>query len=79
MDLGKIYEDCAVRCRKERVPLDAEPNGAIHRWVSQNVKHRPDTAFFIVIGIAAAMADIEAQSEGFRDQFDRAAKLAFAR
>jgi hypothetical protein len=61
----------------EGVENDAEPMGAIHRWVVQNVDHRPETAFFIVLGISAAMDDLDAQQEGYRNQFDRALQKKF--
>lgn len=73
--LGKMYEQAAAMCVAEGVENDAEPCGALHRWVVANVTHRPDTAFFIVQGIAAAMADLDAQEQGYRDQGDRAAAL----
>ena len=72
VNLVEVYREAAQMCRDAGVPLDAEPGGAIHQWVVQNVKHRPDTAFWIVTGIASAMADLDAQDEGYADQIDRA-------
>ena len=77
--LENLYKQCAVKCREDGVALDSGPCGDIHRWVMQHVKHREGTAFYIVLGIAAAMADLDARDEGFADQFDRAAKKAFTK
>ena len=74
MNLDEEYRRMAEKASVEGVPNDAEPMGAIHRWVAENVNHRPETAFFIVLGISAAMADMDAQSEGYRNQFDRSLK-----
>ena len=78
-DLDLVYRECAVRCQEEGIPNDDSPFGAIHCWVISNVRHRSDTAFYIVLGISGAMADLDAQSEGFTDQLGRAAKKAFSR
>lgn len=73
--LGELYREAGIKCREAGTKLDAEPCGAIHEWVIQNVKFRPGTEFFIVQGIASAMADLDAQDEGFENQLDRAAHL----
>lgn len=77
MDLDAMYEQMAELCEAAGLAIDDTPNGAIHRWVMQNVKHRPDTAFFIVLGIAGAMADRAARREGYSSAGHRAAILAF--
>ena len=79
IDLEELYRECAIRCRDEGIANDDSPFGAIHCWVISNVRHRSDTAFYIVLGISGAMADLDAQFEGFTDQLDRAAKKAFSR
>jgi len=73
-----MYRQAAERCRAEGVPIGGEPGGAVHRWVVNNCTFRPGTDFWIVLGITAEMADMEAQAEGFRDQGHRAAERAFA-
>jgi hypothetical protein len=78
-DLKQMYHDCAVRCRDEGVRIETTKGGAISRWIDRNAKCRPGTEFFIVNGIAAEMADLEAQEEGYRDQLHRAAERAFAK
>jgi len=77
--LGQMYRNAAKRCRDEGVPLDDSPNGAIHQWCVRNCKMREGTEFFIVLGICCAMADLEAQAEGYENQSDRAAAIAFGR
>lgn len=68
------FRQAATKCREDGVPIDTQPGGAIHRWVVENVSLRPGTEFFIVMGIAAEMADMDAQAEGQENQFDRAIK-----
>jgi len=77
MNLDEEYNRIAKTAIAEGVENDAEPMGAIHRWIAQNVDHRPETAFFIVLGISAAMDDLDAQQEGYRNQFDRALQKKF--
>ena len=76
--LAELYREGAARCRVAGLPIDDQPGGAIHQWVATNCDHRPETAFFIVLGICCAMADMKAQSEGWDSQGQRAAALAFA-
>ncbi len=73
-ELAEMYRECAALCRNAGVPIDGEPGGAIHHWVVQNIRFRHGTDFFIVFGICAEMADMEAQSEGFDNQYQRAAR-----
>ena len=74
--LDQLYAESAKLCEDAGIPMDAEPNGAVHQWVLANCRFRPGTEFFIVHGIVAAMCDREAQREGYRDQIDRAAQFA---
>ena len=78
-DLGEMYRQCAVKCRADGVALDAESCGAIHRWVVANMKLRAGTEFFIVTGIASAMADLQAQDDGYSNQLGKAVSIAFNR
>ncbi len=75
--LDQMYRDAAGYCLDAGLPIDDTPNGVIHQWVIANVRHRPETAFFIVVGICCAMADILAQREGYESASDRAAKMVF--
>lgn len=75
MTLEETYEAAAAQCEADGVALDDTPGGAIHEWVMQNVQHRPGTAFFIVLGIACAMADRSARREGFASSADKAAAM----
>lgn len=70
--LDRTYRAIAMRLWARGFPCDDSPLGPVHRWVVRNVKHRPDTAFFIVVGVTCAMADLEAQSQGFESSVDRA-------
>ena len=76
-NLDELYREMAACCLVAGVPIDGDAGGAVHRWVCANVAHRDGTAFFIVLGVAAAMADMEAQRAGWMGQCERAAALAW--
>jgi len=72
-DLDALYDAAAERCEADGVPIDGTVNGPVCQWVRKNCRYRPDTEFFIVAGITAAMADRDARREGFANQCERAA------
>lgn len=58
MKLGQMYAEAAALCLADGVKNDAGYNGAIHKWVVNHVHYRPpDTVYFLVRGIAAAMTE----------------------
>ena len=79
MNLSNEYIRLAKLATEQGIPNDPDPNGAIHQWIDQNIRYRPDTAFWIVFGISSAMADLQAQSEGYADALDRAIRKTFDR
>jgi len=70
--LSEMYLAAAKMCFDQGVSIDGNPGGSIHQWVVNHVRFRPGTEFFIVTGICSAMCDLEAQQEGYTNQFDRA-------
>lgn len=76
--LHEMYRQCAALCRNAGVPCDDSAGGPVHAWVHQHCSYRPGTEFFIVLGICCAMADMDAQAEGYEGQADRAASKVFA-
>lgn len=67
-ELREVYRQCAELCLDAGINIDDSPGGAVHRWVAKNVSHRPETAFFIVLGICCEMADAKARRLGFDNQ-----------
>ena len=72
--LGDTYHKIGLRLWLRGFPFDDSPTSPVANWLRRHVKHRPDTLFFIVLGVISAMADIDAQSEGYEGQIDRAIK-----
>jgi hypothetical protein len=75
--LDELYNRAASAARSEGIPVDDTPHGPLALWVRRNCAYRTDTEFFIVLGIAGAMADLEAQGQGYINAADRAARKAF--
>lgn len=61
--LDELYRQAAEMCIEEGVVLCDRPDGPVHRWVKRNVKHRPDTAFFIVLGVCHEMHKLTQQEK----------------
>lgn len=77
--LQELYSKAADAAIADGCTADDSPNGCISQWVQKNVNYREGTLFFIVLGICAEIADREARAEGFENNIDKAAKLAFAK
>ena len=63
MNLSEQYAEMAKICYFAGMNCDDRPDGQIHRWVMANVKHRPETAFFIVLGINCELAKLTAEPQ----------------
>jgi hypothetical protein len=72
MNLDEMYKQAAREARAAGCTCDDTPNGCVAQWVRANVTYRPETEFFIVLGIAAELADLEAQAAGFENAIARA-------
>jgi hypothetical protein len=77
--LADLYNQAATAAMAEGIGPDDTPTGAVAQWVRRNVSYRPETEFFIVLGVAGAIADLQAQAAGFKSAADRAALQAFAK
>lgn len=77
MTLETMYLICARRLYAMGVPCDDTPAGPVAGWIRRKVAYRPDTLFYIVLGVNCALADLYAQAEGFEGSIDRACKIAF--
>lgn len=73
-DLSEKYEEIARAAHRDGVRASDEADLLV--WIRAIVKYRPDTEFFIFLGVAAALADIEAQKQGYKNQAERAYDLA---
>lgn len=65
---GAMHDGCIA---------DAGPQGDLARWVRLHCHYRPGTEFFVVLLVAARIADLHAQAEGYQSSAHRAAALAF--
>lgn len=79
MTLDDLYQNAANLCLAKNLPIDDSPNGPIAAWARANCTYRPETEFFIVLGICGAMADKQAQAQGFESSSHRAAAIASAK
>ncbi len=70
MKLAELYAIGAQRAMADGI--DPADQDSLVDWIRRNCDYREGTEFFIVLGIGAALADLRAQAEGYKDQFDRA-------
>jgi hypothetical protein len=74
LELEGKYEEIASAAHHDGVKASDEADLLV--WIRARVKYRPDTEFFIFLGVGAALADLEAQEEGYKNQAERAYDLA---
>jgi len=72
--LDKLISQLADLAEKENI----DPNSCIG-FVMRNCTYNPGDEFYICTLLQAELADRNARREGFKGQFDRAAKRAFSR
>lgn len=72
--LSRMYREAALKAHEQGVRADNED--ALLAWIRENVRYRTDTEFFLFLGIGSALADIEAQKEGYANQAERAYDIA---
>lgn len=59
MDLNGVYIDMAKVALMDGVAeAEVEPDGELAAWVRRNVTYSPGAEFFIVFGVACAVADL---------------------
>ena len=69
-DLTEIYAAAAQKAHNDGITAGDEP--ALVDWICANCRFDEDKLFFLVLGIGCALADIEAQKEGFENGVHRA-------
>ena len=72
--LKQRYVKAAQAAHEEGVRASNE--AAVLDWIRRSVRYRPDTEFFMFLGVGSALADIEAQEAGYEGQAHRAYESA---
>jgi hypothetical protein len=74
LDLGARYFRAAEVARSDGIRSGNEV--ALLNWIRRNVRYDAKNEFYLFLGIGSALADLEAQAEGYANQAERAYKLA---
>lgn len=77
-DLKDFFQTAAIQADKDGV--DAGDEQQLINWIRFNCNYSEDHLFFLVLLIGSALADIQAQAQGFKHEVHRAlesAKAAF--
>ena len=74
MELKDIYKVAAKIAFEEGI--DAGDETMVLEWIRKTCSYRPDTEFFLVLGIGAELADLEAQKQGYDSEAHRAFEYA---
>jgi len=69
-NLKELYNQAARKAFTDGV--DAGSESALVAWIWSNCNYRPDTEYFLVLGIGCALADLQAQEKGFKNEVQRA-------
>jgi hypothetical protein len=70
MDLNQLYKQAAQAADADGI--SAGDQDALVAWIRSNVRYRPDTEFFIALGIGCELADIQSVRRGYKNQVDEA-------
>jgi len=74
MTLRDTYKRAALIALHDNVRASNEP--MLTAWIRQNCSFRLSTEFFLVLGIGAELADLEANCHGYKSEVDRAFDIA---
>jgi len=75
-DLKAIYKQAALAANESDVK--ASDQDGLVAWIRAHCRYRPDTEFFLVLGIGAELADLQARAKGYTSEVDRAFQAAKA-
>lgn len=75
--LSNMYHKAAIRAINDNV--DAGNENQLISWIRQNCTYDPGMEFFLVLGIGADLADIQARQAGFKNEVDRCFSVATAK
>lgn len=75
--IAERIAEVAAAAERDNVAIDGSNGGPVHRWIMDNVNHRADQTFYLVLLITAELSDRAARREGYEDQMDRAAARVF--
>jgi hypothetical protein len=73
-ELVEVYR-AAAKVAQEK-GISASDEDALLRWIRQSCRYPKEVEFFVVLGIGSELADLEAQSQGYKNEVDRAFQAA---
>lgn len=68
-ELSAAYHRAAERANADGI--DAADETSLVQWIRNFCSYRPDTEYFLVLGIGSELADIQAQEAGYKNEVDR--------
>ena len=72
--LKELYKLAAGTANKQGIMPGNQT--ALVQWIRANCNYRPDTEYFLVLGIGCELADIQARAQGYNNDVHRAYNLA---
>ena len=70
MTLKQLYKQAAQKAFTDGI--DAGDQSALVAWIRSNCNYRPETEYFLLLGIGCNLADLQAQAKGFKNDVHRA-------
>ena len=77
MDLKALYKSAAEQANKDGIDSGNEDD--LVQWIWANCKYHPDNEWYLLLGIGSALADLQAQAEGYKNDVHRAFEIAKAK
>ncbi len=74
MALSEIYKQAAIAAHADGIK--ASNQAELVTWIRANCKYRPETEYFLALGIGCDLADIQAIEAGYKSEVDRAFQAA---
>lgn len=68
IDLNEMYNMAARRAFGDGIRTEDD----LLVWIKDNCTYRPETEFFVYLGISSALFDLIAQAAGYKNEFHRA-------
>lgn len=74
MDLKALYKNAANKAFSDGISAGDEKQ--LIEWIYANCTFDDEVLFFLVLGIGAELADLEARKQGYISEVDRAFTIA---
>lgn len=74
MNLSEAYKTAARAASEDGIDAGNEPQ--LIEWIRRNCKYRPETEFFLVLGIGCELANMQSQQRGYKSNVHEAYELA---